>query len=196
MLREEEEPPAGAQAAAGPPTLQEVFQSLQLSEFSDVQVTAFVDSLPQGFNKAQFRKILSYVLKFVEYNRSKYEMLRTEYRRLSELANSMRDELTTFAIMQQEQLPAVAPVPAPPPPTMATLPPLASVPTQATTLMPPASLATASQPQVSMARVQPSACCPSIWPAGNASTLWRTGAIQSSSDKPWWFHFAQNGSSG
>ena len=46
MLREEEELPAGTQAGAGPPKLQEVFQSLQLSEFSDLQITAFVDSLP------------------------------------------------------------------------------------------------------------------------------------------------------
>ena len=75
---------------------------------------------------------------------------------LSELANSMRDELTTLAIVQQEQLPAVAPVPLLSPPPMATQPPLASVPTQATAPMPPASLATASQPPVSMTRAQPS----------------------------------------
>ena len=110
MLQEDEEPTAGAQAAAGPPTLQEVFQNLQLSDFSDGQITSFVDSLPQGTNRAQFRNILSYVLKFVEYNRSKYETLRTEHRRLSKLANSMRDELTSLAILQQEQLPVVAPV--------------------------------------------------------------------------------------
>ena len=59
--------------------------------------------------------------------------------------------------MQQEQLPAVAPVPFPPPPTMATQPPLAALPTQATAPMPPVSLATASRPPVSLASAQPSA---------------------------------------
>ena len=74
-----EDPPlAGAQAAASPRTQQEVFQSLQLSEFSDAQLTAFVDS------KAHYRKFLTFVLKFVEYNRAKYELLKVEYGRLNE----------------------------------------------------------------------------------------------------------------
>ena len=61
MLREEDEPPPeGAQATVGPTTFLEVLQSLQLSDYSDEQITAFVDSLPQGINKALFRKLLSY----------------------------------------------------------------------------------------------------------------------------------------
>ena len=194
---EEEDPPAGAQAA--PLTLPEVLQGFQLSDHSDAQITAFVDSLAPGISKPQFRKLLAYVLKFVEYNRSKYEILRNEQRRLHEQILSIREELNHFMTMQQEQLPAVAPVPVPPPPTMATQPPLASLPTQAAAPMPPASLATASQPPVSMARAQPSAfqaVAPPFDPQAMPGPFGVAGAIQSSGGKPRWFHFAQNGSSG
>ena len=71
----------------------------------------------------------------------------------------MREELTHFVIMQQEQLPRVAPVPDYPPPTMASQPSLASLPTtaQATAPMPSASLATASLRTVPVTMAQPSA---------------------------------------
>ena len=65
-------------------TLPEVLKGFQLSEHSDAQITAFIDTLAPGISKLQFRKLLAYVFKFVEYNRSKYEWLRTEYRRLNE----------------------------------------------------------------------------------------------------------------
>ena len=169
MQREEpEDPPAGAQAAtSGIPTLQEVLSGINLSEFSEAQITTFVVTLSQlpGMNKPQFRKFLAFVLKFVEYNRAKYEMLRTELGCLNEQAISMREELEKFMATRQEPLPRMAPVPnllppnMAPPPTMASQPSLASLPTaqQATAPMPLASLAMASLPSASLATAQPSA---------------------------------------
>ena len=160
---EEEDPPAGAQAA--PLTLPEVLQGFQLSDHSNAQITAFVNSLVPGISKPQFRKLLAYVLKFVEYNTSKYEMLRNEQRRLHEQILSMREELNHFMTMQQEKLPRVAPVPDHPPPIMAPPPTMASQPslaslaitTQATAHMPSAPLATASLATVPVTMPQPSA---------------------------------------
>ena len=71
MQRGEDDPQLGAQAArSNPPSLAEVLNNLQLSDYSEAQVTTFVDSLPQGISKPLFRKLLTYVLKFTEYNRS------------------------------------------------------------------------------------------------------------------------------
>ena len=70
----EDDLPAGAQAA-GPSTISYVLATLQLSDELDLQVTSFVDSLAQGLSGPRFRKLLTYILKFVELNRSKYETL-------------------------------------------------------------------------------------------------------------------------
>ena len=76
-MQRDEDPAAGAQTA-GPSTISEVLASLQLSEDSEAQVTSFIDSLAHGLTGPRFRKLLTYILKFVELNRSKYETLRTE----------------------------------------------------------------------------------------------------------------------
>ena len=165
-----EDPPAGAQVATpGTIMLQEVLLGFNLSEFSESQLITFINTLPtETGSKPHFRKFLSFLLKFVEYNRPKYKVLRTELGRLNEQAISMREELNRFMATRQEPLPRVAPVPnlpppsmAPPlimapPPTMASQPSLASLPTaqQATAPMPPASLATA-QPSAFQAAAPP-----------------------------------------
>ena len=179
----DEELPTGAQAA-GPSTLSDVLATLQLSADSEAQVTSFIDSLAHGLNGPRFRKLLTYILKFVELNRSKYETLRSEQSRLTNLANSNRDELNQILTVLQERLPPVAPVPRVPAvpavatqsfqdistavPTMATqsqaampsAPVLAPQVSQATE--PPASMASASVP------VQPSAFQP-VPPTAGAS---------------------------
>ena len=50
-----------------------VMANTQLSGDSEAQITAFIESLLQGIRGPRFRKLLTYVLKFVEHNRSKYE---------------------------------------------------------------------------------------------------------------------------
>ena len=109
----------------------------------------------------------------MELNRSKYETLRLEQSRFTNLANSNRDELNQILTVLQERLPPVATVPRVPPvpavatqpfqaissavPTMATQPQAAlpSMPAMAPQVSqatePPASMASASVP------VQPSA---------------------------------------
>ena len=167
-MQQDEDPAMGAQAA-GPSTISEVLAALQLFEDSEAQVTAFIDSFAHGLNGPRFRKLLTYILKFVEINRSKYETLRTEQSRFIDLAHSNRDELNQILTVLQERLPPVAPVPRVPAvpavatqpfqatfpavPTMATQPPQAALPampavapqvSQATE--PPAPAATATAP--------------------------------------------------
>ena len=171
----EDDLPAGAQAA-GPSNISDVLAAIQLSDESDAQVTSFVDSLSQGLSGPRFRKLLTYILKFVELNRSKYETLRSEQSRATNLANSNRDELNQIFTVLQERLPPVATVPRVPavpalaaqtlPATSSAMPTLATQP-QATlpsmpTLAPQVSQAT--EPSASMASasvpVQPSAFQP------------------------------------
>ena len=134
-MQRDEDPTTGAQAA-GPSTISEVLATLQLSEDSEMQVTSFIDSLAHGLNGPCFRKLLTYILKFVELNRSKYETIRTEQARFTDLANSNRDELNQILEVLQEWLPPVASVPRAPAvlavatqPFQATFP---AVPTMAT----------------------------------------------------------------
>ena len=167
--------PAGAQAA-GPSNISDVLATFQLSDESDAQVSSFVDSLSQGLSGPRFRKLLTYILKFVELNRSKYETLRSEQSRFTNLANSNRDELNQIFTVLQERLPPVATVPRVPavpavatqafPATSSAVPTLATQPQAALPSMPtlapqvsqatepPASMASASVP------VQPSAFQP------------------------------------
>ena len=130
MQRSEDESHADAQVARqNPPSLKEVLSSLQLSDYSEAQLSAFIDSLSPGISKPHFKKLLTYVLKFVEYNRAKYVMLRTEQLRLGDQANSVRDELNRILETRQEPLPGMAPVPSPiTAPTMVTQPSVASLP--------------------------------------------------------------------
>ena len=99
-MQRDEEPPRGAQAAEPSPS--SVLASLQLSGYSEAQITAFVESLSQGISGPRFRKLMTYVLKFVEHNRSKYKQLRTEQTRLVDQANSTRDELSQMVTVINE----------------------------------------------------------------------------------------------
>ena len=101
IMQRDEDLPAGAKAAE-PSTISEVLAALQLSEDSEVQVSSFIDSLAHGLNGPRFRKLLTYILKFVELNRSKYETLRTEQSRFTDLANSNRNELNQVLEALQE----------------------------------------------------------------------------------------------
>ena len=122
--------PSGAQAAtSGTRTLQDLLHDFNLSEFSETQLDAFIDTLTgPGISKPHFRKFLIYVLKFVEYNRAKYDRLKTELGCLHEQALSMREELEENMTMCQEPLPRVATVPDPPLPVLAPPPAMAPPP--------------------------------------------------------------------
>ena len=52
-------------------TLMDVIEALELSQGSQAQLTTLVEGLSDR-SKSQFQPILTYVLQFVEYNRSKY----------------------------------------------------------------------------------------------------------------------------
>ena len=138
-MQRDEDSPGGAQAAE-PPSLSSVLASLQLSSDSEAQITSFVDSLSQGISGPRFRKLLTYVLKFVELNRSKYEQLRNEQSLLSDQASSTRDELSRIVTLLNERLPemaAVQGIPATPEvATQSTMPPATPQPTNVPTLAP------------------------------------------------------------
>ena len=155
MQRDEAHPPRGAQAAEPGPS--SVLASLQLSGDSASQITASVESLLQGISGPKFRKLLTYILKFVEHNRSKYEQLRTEQSRLIDRADSTRDELSQIVNILNERLPAVAPVQGiPAMPEVATQPTMPAVATQPS--MPSAPAAPAPpMPSVPVAPALPSA---------------------------------------
>ena len=108
-MQRDEDSPGGAQAAE-PPSLSSVLASLHLSDDSEAQITSFVDSLPQGISGPRFRKLLTYILKFVELNRSKYEQLRNEQSLLSDRTSSTRDELSRIVTLINERLPEMATV--------------------------------------------------------------------------------------
>ena len=168
-MQRDEDPPRGAQAAEPGPSA--ILASFQLSGDSESQITAFIESLSQGLSGPKFRKILTYILKFVELNRSKYEQLRTEQLRLSDQANSTRDELSRILNIVHERLPAMAPVqgiseqlPAvapvqgvPPTPAVAIQPPLPSAPVAPAPPMPSAHMAPAFPPTLQTFDPQPSA---------------------------------------
>ena len=157
-MQRDEDPPRGAQAAEPGPSA--VLANFPLSGDSESQITAFIESLSQGLSGPKFRKLLTYVLKFVELNRSKYEQLRTEQLRLSDQADSTRDELSRMINILNERLPAMAPVqgiseqlPAmapvqgvPPTPAVAVQPPLPSAPAAPAPPMPSAHMAPAFPP--------------------------------------------------
>ena len=141
-MQRDDDPPTGAQAAGpNPPMVSEVLASLQLSDYSEAQETSFIDSLSQGLNGPRFRKLLTYILKFVEHNRSKYEALKTEQSRFTEQASSTRNELSRILEMLQERLPQVAPVPRTP-----AMPVVATQPFQATIPSAPVAAAMPSEP--------------------------------------------------
>ena len=167
-MQRDEDPATGAQAA-GPSTISEVLASLQLSEDSETQVTSFIDSLAHGLNGPRFRKLLTYILKFVELNRSKYETLR-EQARFTDLANSNRDELNQILEVLQERLPPVASVPRVPAvpavatqPFQATFPTVPTMATQSSQAAMPAMPAVA--PQISQATVPPAPAATATAPA-------------------------------
>ena len=118
--------------------LQEVLNDFNISEISGTQLDAFINSLTgPGISKAHFRKFLLYVLKCVEYNRAKYEKLKSELGRLKEESASIKDELVhikdeLMTLMVSYRIPPEPSAPrvtAPPPPSApqaaATIPPLA-----------------------------------------------------------------------
>ena len=84
---------------------------------------------------------LTYILKFVELNRSKYEALKTEQSRFTEQASSTRNELNQILEMLQERLPQVAPVP-----RISAAPAVATQPLQATIPSAPAAAAMLTEP--------------------------------------------------
>ena len=159
MQREDAQASASSAQASGQGnrTLQEVLQDFSISEFSEAQLEAFINSLTTGtgISKHHFRKFLSYVLKFVEYNRSKYDRLNTELGRIKEELASMKDNLMTGRVSRQEPglRPEASPAAIPPSAPQAMAAPLASQSTapirplasQATAPIPPlASQATAA----------------------------------------------------
>ena len=63
--------------------MQEVLQEFTISDYSETRLNTFIDQVT-GISKPHFRKFLLYVLRFVEYNRSRYERLKNELRRIKE----------------------------------------------------------------------------------------------------------------
>ena len=168
-MQRDEDPATGAQAA-GPSTITEVLASLQLSEESETQVTSFIDSLVHGLNGPRFRKLLTYILKFVELNRSKYETLRTEQARFTDLAISNRDELNQILGVLQERVPPAASVPrVPAVPAVATQPFQATFPAVPTMATQPSQAAMpampALAPHISQATVPPALVATATAPA-------------------------------
>ena len=133
---------SAAQASEQNCSIQEVLQEFTISGYSETQLNAFIDSLT-GISKPHFHKFLLFVLRFVEYNHSKYERLKSELGRIKEELASMKDNLMTVMASRQEPgprsaallatIPPLAPqATAPPLASQATAPPLAS---QATALL-------------------------------------------------------------
>ena len=139
QCKEMKTPPRGAQALDPSPAL--VLASLQLSSDSEAQITSFVESLSQGISGPRFRKLLTYVLKFVELNRSKYEQLRNEQTLIADQISSTRDELSQLVTLINERLPPVATVQrtpaAPDVAAPSATPPAAPQPTNMPALAPP-----------------------------------------------------------
>ena len=132
MQREDAQASASSAQVSGQGnrTLQEVLQDFSISEFSEAQLEAFINSLTTGtgISKHHFRKFLSYVLKFVEYNRSKYDRLNTELGHIKEELASMKDNLMTGRVSRQEPglRPEASPAAIPPSAPQAMAAPLAS----------------------------------------------------------------------
>ena len=108
---------AQAQVADQNRSMQEVLQEFTITDYSETQLNTFIDQVT-GISKPYFHKFLLYVLRFVEYNRSRYERLKNELGRIKEKLASMKDDLMTVMVSCQEPGPRLAAVPA-------TIPPLA-----------------------------------------------------------------------
>ena len=178
MQREDAQASASAaQASEQNRKLQEVLQEFTISGYSEAQLNAFIDSVT-GIKKPHFHKFLLYVLRFVEYNSSKYERHKKELGRIKEELASMKDNLRTVMVSRQEPSPRLAAV-------LATIPPLAS---QATAL-PLASQATAP-PLAFQATVLPSASQAMASGQVVGRTTYSPPVLNANRN-----HFSQNGSS-
>ena len=76
-------------------TMQDVLQNVQLSDYSEAQLDALVDTLA-GPSKVHFKRFLQYVLQFVEYNRSRYLQVKHDLNQIKEELLSLRDEVQTL----------------------------------------------------------------------------------------------------
>ena len=73
-------------------TMQDVIQTVTLSEYSEAQLDALVDTLT-GTNKTHFKRFLQYVLQFIEYNRSRYLQVKHDLIQIKEELSSLKDDV-------------------------------------------------------------------------------------------------------
>ena len=83
-------------------TMQDVIQTVTLSEYSEAQLEALVDTLT-GTNKTHFKRFLQYVLQFIEYNRSRYLQVKHDLIQIKEELASLRDDV--HAVVASGQIP-------------------------------------------------------------------------------------------
>ena len=116
-----------AQAADHNRTMQEVLHEFQISDYSEAQLSVFVDSVIER-SRPQFRRFLLCVLQFVEHNRSQYLQIIHDLNQIREQLSSLKDDLTVAIVSSTTGLRIAAPQPATLPPlaSQATAPPLVS----------------------------------------------------------------------
>ena len=116
-----------AQAPDHNQTMLHVLNVFQISDYSEAQLSAFVDSIT-GRSRPQFRRFLLYVLQFVEYNRSWYLQIKHDLNQVKEELSSLKNDLTVSIASGAIGARVAAPQPAifPPLASQAMAPPLAS----------------------------------------------------------------------
>ena len=93
-------------------TLMDVIAALELSPGAQAQFRTFVESLTDR-SKSQFEPFLTFLLQYIEYNRSKYLQIRTELSAASQELQTLKNDLQ-FLIAYcnvTAATPADAPVP-------------------------------------------------------------------------------------
>ena len=78
-------------------TFMDVIEALELSPGSLAQLTTFVERLTEK-GKPQFKSFLTYVLKFIEYNRSRYLQLQFDLTEVSQELQSLKSDLRNLLV--------------------------------------------------------------------------------------------------
>ena len=108
-------------------TLMDVIAALELSPGAQAQLTTCVDNLTDR-SKSQLEPFLTFLLQYIEYNRSKYLQTKTELRAATQELQTLKTDLQQFFIQYRATIaaqPATAPVP-PIAPQARPAPPVAS----------------------------------------------------------------------
>ena len=87
--------------------LMDVIEALEMSPGAQAQLTTFINNLTDR-SKSQFEPFLTFILQYVEYNRSKYLQMQIELGQISQELQVLKADLQQFLIAYRNVTAATA----------------------------------------------------------------------------------------